>query len=97
MEVTDDLIDHLAGLSKLKFSVEEKAELKTDLHKMISFVQKLQELDTTGIEPLTHMGATMNALREDKVQGMISREDAMSNAPVKDENFFKVPKVINPQ
>jgi aspartyl-tRNA(Asn)/glutamyl-tRNA(Gln) amidotransferase subunit C len=97
MEVTDELIDHLAELSKLKFSEAGKSELKTDLQKMISFVEKLQELDTSGIEPLTHMGATINALREDNMHGMISREEAMLNAPVKDEKFFKVPKVINPQ
>lgn len=95
MEVTDQLIDHLASLSKLSFSDSEKAELKTDLQKMISFIEKLQELDTTGIEPLTHMGASLNALREDEVKGMISREEALMNAPVKDNQFFKVPKVIN--
>lgn len=97
MEVTDQLIDHLATLSKLSFKAEEKQELKTDLQKMISFVEKLQELDTTGIEPLTHMGSSENALRNDEVKGMISREEALLNAPVKDDKFFKVPKVINPQ
>jgi aspartyl-tRNA(Asn)/glutamyl-tRNA(Gln) amidotransferase subunit C len=97
MEVTDPLIDHLAGLSKLHFSPAEKAELKTDLQKMISFIEKLQELDTTGIEPLTHMGASMNALRADEIKGMVSREEALQNAPVTDGQFFKVPKVINPQ
>jgi aspartyl-tRNA(Asn)/glutamyl-tRNA(Gln) amidotransferase subunit C len=95
MEVTDQLIDHLAALSRLKFNKEEKEELKIDLQKMISFVEKLQELDTTGIEPLTHMGASENALREDEVGSMISRQKALLNAPVKDDNFFKVPKVIN--
>ena len=97
MEVTDQLIDHLANLSRLKFSEAERVELKVDLQKMITFVQKLQEIDTTGIEPLTHMGSVLNALRSDEVGGMISREEALLNAPVKDHQFFKVPKVINPQ
>jgi aspartyl-tRNA(Asn)/glutamyl-tRNA(Gln) amidotransferase subunit C len=97
MEVTDQLIDHLAQLSRLSFTEAEKKELKTDLQKMISFVEKLQELDTTGIVPLTHMGSPENALREDEVKGMINREEALLNAPVKDDKFFKVPKVINPQ
>lgn len=97
MEVNDQLIDHLAGLSKLSFNEAEKAELKTDLQKMIAFIEKLQELDTTGIEPLTHMGASLNAMREDEVKGMVSREEALLNAPVKDKRFFKVPKVINPR
>jgi aspartyl-tRNA(Asn)/glutamyl-tRNA(Gln) amidotransferase subunit C len=97
MEVTDQLIDHLAHLSRLQFSDTEKQELKTDLQKMISFVEKLQEVDTTGIAPLTHMGSSDNALRDDEVKGMISREEVLLNAPVKDHRFFKVPKVINPQ
>lgn len=97
MEVTDQLIDHLANLSRLTFNAAEKEELRVDLQKMISFVEKLQEIDTTGISPLTHMGSSANALREDKVSGMISREEAFRNAPLQDGLFFKVPKVINPQ
>lgn len=97
MEVTDQLIDHLAKLSRLSFNAVEKQELKSDLQQMISFVKKLQEVDTTGIPPLTHMGSSENALRKDEVKGMITREEALLNAPVKDDNFFKVPKVINPQ
>jgi len=97
MEVTDKLIDDLAKLSKLSFNETEKEELKTDLQKMISFVDKLKELDTTGIEPLTHMGYSDNALRVDVVKGMVTKEEALLNAPIKDDYFFKVPKVINPQ
>jgi aspartyl-tRNA(Asn)/glutamyl-tRNA(Gln) amidotransferase subunit C len=97
MEVTDQLIDHLGQLSRLSFDEAEKQELKADLQKMISFIDKLKELDTTGIPPITHMGSSENVLREDAVNGMISREEALMNAPVKDEKFFKVPKVINPQ
>jgi len=95
MEVTMALIDHLAALGKLHFTDQEKEELRTDLQKMISFVEKLQELDTSGIEPLTHMGFSENALREDEVRHMISREAALLNAPDKDQQFFRVPKVIN--
>jgi aspartyl-tRNA(Asn)/glutamyl-tRNA(Gln) amidotransferase subunit C len=97
MEVTNEMIDHLAKLARLEFSAEEKTELKTDLQKMISFVDKLQEVDTTGVEPLTHMGSAMNALREDDIGGMIGKEEALLNAPVKDADFFKVPKVITQQ
>jgi len=91
------MIDHLAHLSKLKFDDAEKQSLKTDLQKMIAFVEKLQELDTSGVTPLTHMGSTENALRNDVVAGMISREAGLKNAPVKDDQYFKVPKVINPE
>ena len=61
---------------------------------MIAFVEKLNELDTTGVEPMLHMSDETNVLREDEVKGSITREDALKNAPLHDEQFFKVPKVI---
>jgi aspartyl-tRNA(Asn)/glutamyl-tRNA(Gln) amidotransferase subunit C len=94
MEVNDALVDKLAQLAKLKFNASEKEEIKNDLQKMIAFIEKLNELDTTGVEPLLHMTDETNVLREDEVKGSISREEAMKNAPSHDEQFFKVPKVI---
>ena len=61
---------------------------------MIGFVEKLNEVNTDGVEPLLHMTSEINILREDEVKGSVSREDALKNAPLKDEQFFKVPKVI---
>ncbi len=61
---------------------------------MISFIDKLNELDTTGVEPLLHMSDNINILREDEVKDMLSRQDVFKNAPLHDEQFFKVPKVI---
>ena len=95
MEVNDDLINNLAQLAKLEFNDVERDEIKNDLQKMIAFIDKLNELDTTGVEPLLHMSENKNVLREDDVKGSISREDAFKNAPLHDEQFFKVPKVIN--
>ena len=94
MEVNDDLINNLSQLARLEFNDAEKDEIKNDLQKMIAFIDKLNELDTTGVEPLLHMSDNINVLREDEVKGSISREDALKNAPVHDEQFFKVPKVI---
>lgn len=94
MEVTDELINGLAQLARLDFNEAEKVEIKKDLQKMIAFIEKLNELDTTGVKPLLHMGDNINVLREDEVQGSISVEDALANAPHPDEQFFKVPKVI---
>lgn len=94
MEVNDALIDKLAHLARLKFDLNEKEEIKKDLRKMIAFVEKLNELDTTGVEPLLHMSTETNVLREDEVKGSISREEALKNAPQHDEQFFTVPKVI---
>ena len=61
---------------------------------MISFIEKLKEVDTTGVEPLLFMSDEVNVLREDVVEGSISQEEALQNAPVTDGKFFKVPKVI---
>jgi aspartyl-tRNA(Asn)/glutamyl-tRNA(Gln) amidotransferase subunit C len=94
MEVNDALVDKLAHLARLKFEDSEKEEIKNDLQKMIAFVEKLNELDTTGVEPLLHMTDEINSLREDEIKGSISREEALKNAPVHDGQFFKVPKVI---
>lgn len=94
MEVNDALIDNLAALARLQFSEKEKAVVKQDLHRMIQFVDKLNELDTTGVEPLLHMSTHVNRLREDRIEGSISREEALRNAPDSDGTFFKVPSVI---
>jgi aspartyl-tRNA(Asn)/glutamyl-tRNA(Gln) amidotransferase subunit C len=94
MEVNDALIDKLANLAKLKFDAGEKEEIKNDLQKMIAFIEKLNELDTTGIAPLLHMTDEVNVLREDEIKGSMSRVEALRNAPLHDGQFFKVPKVI---
>jgi aspartyl-tRNA(Asn)/glutamyl-tRNA(Gln) amidotransferase subunit C len=94
MEVNEALVDKLANLARLKFDDAEKESVKNDLQKMIQFVEKLNELDTTGVDPLLHMSGNVNVLRADEVKGSISREDGLKNAAVHDEHFFKVPKVI---
>jgi aspartyl-tRNA(Asn)/glutamyl-tRNA(Gln) amidotransferase subunit C len=94
MEVTDALIDKLAHLSRLEFAEDEKQEIKSDLEKMIGFFDKLNELDTAGVEPLLHMSENVNIFRKDEVKGQISREEVFRNAPLHDNEFFKVPKVI---
>jgi aspartyl-tRNA(Asn)/glutamyl-tRNA(Gln) amidotransferase subunit C len=97
MEVTNDMIDKLAKLSRLSTNESGRDDLRKDLQQMISFVEKLQELDTSGIEPLQHMSFEVNKLREDKVYPTLTREEGLSNAAVKDEHFFLVPKAINKQ
>jgi aspartyl-tRNA(Asn)/glutamyl-tRNA(Gln) amidotransferase subunit C len=94
MEVTEALVDKLAHLSRLEFNATDKEGTKKDLQRMISFVEKLDELDLEGTEPLLHMSANVNVLREDEVKGSVDREEAMKNAPAHDDKFFKVPKVI---
>lgn len=89
MEVNEALIDKLAHLSKLTFSVEEKTEFMGDLEKMIGFVEKLNELDLKDVEPLMHMSDVTNVLRNDAVKGSVSREEALLNAPETDGVFLK--------
>jgi len=94
MEVNDALVDKLANLARLQFNDIEKENIKNDLQRMIQFVEKLNEVDTTGVEPLLHMSEEVNVLRDDEVKGSISRAEGLQNAPVHDGEFFKVPKVI---
>ncbi|HVU95040.1 MAG TPA: Asp-tRNA(Asn)/Glu-tRNA(Gln) amidotransferase subunit GatC [Puia sp.] len=94
MEVNDALIDNLSNLARLEFNTAEKEAIRNDLRKMIHFVEKLGELDTTGVEPLLHMSPEVNVLREDVLQGSIPREAALSVAPSTDGTYFEVPKVI---
>ena len=98
MEVNDAMVDKLAHLSRLEFNEIEKAEIKNDLQRMIAFVEKLNELNLDGIEPMLFMSDEVNMLREDEIKGSVSRAEALRNAPLHDEQFFKVPKVIkNPK
>ncbi|MDZ4793444.1 MAG: Asp-tRNA(Asn)/Glu-tRNA(Gln) amidotransferase subunit GatC [Bacteroidota bacterium] len=94
MIVNDAMVDKLAHLSRLQFNETEKAEIKNDLERMIGFVEKLNELNLDDVEPLLFMSEEVNVLREDEVKGSISRAEALKNAPLHDEQFFKVPKVI---
>lgn len=94
MEVNDALVDKLAHLARLQFNDADKEGIKNDLQRMIQFVEKLNEVDTTGVEPLLHMSERVNVLREDDVQGSIPTFEGLKNAPVHDDQFFKVPKVI---
>ena len=94
MEVNDALIDNLSNLARLEFNATEKEAIKKDLQRMIQFVEKLGELDTTGVEPLLHMSPEVNVLREDIPGGSVSRQSALSSAPATDGQYFEVPKVI---
>lgn len=95
MEVSDELVDKLASLAKLEFKGERKEAIKNDFQRMLNFVEKLDELDTENVEPLIHMSDSVNEFRDDKVSQTISHEEALKNAPQKDSDYFKVPKVLD--
>lgn len=94
MKIDDRMIDKISGLAYLEFGDDEKEKIRQDLEQILTFVDKLRELDTGDVEPLVYLSENENVLREDRVIESISHEDAMLNAPGKSGRFFKVPKVI---
>ena len=94
MKIDHTTVDKLAELSKLEFDGAAKDEIVNDLNRMLAFVDKLKEVDTEGVEPLIYMSDDTNVLREDEVKQLITQQDALKNAPKRDSDYFKVPKVI---
>jgi aspartyl-tRNA(Asn)/glutamyl-tRNA(Gln) amidotransferase subunit C len=94
MEVNDALVENLCKLACLEFDAPGKQEIKKDLQKMIGFVEKLNELDLHDVEPLLYMGEETNVLREDVPEKPLNRLDALNNAPMADQQYFKVPQVV---
>jgi aspartyl-tRNA(Asn)/glutamyl-tRNA(Gln) amidotransferase subunit C len=92
MDISNELIDKLADLSKLEFNGEEKEKIKADLVQITAFFEELNKVDTEGVEPLIFMSDAVNVLREDVVKAELSHEDALKNAPAKDSDYFRVPK-----
>ncbi len=94
MKIDNELVDRLADLSKLEFDENAKEGLKKDLQKIFDLVQKLEEVNVDGVEPLIYMTDEKNVLRKDVIRDTVSKEEALQNAPQRDTDYFKVPKVI---
>lgn len=94
MSVDNITVDKIAELAKLEFNDEAKESIKSDLNKMLNFVDKLSELDTENVDPLVYMLEEYPELRMDEVKEHSSQKNALKNAPHKDSDYFKVPKVI---
>ncbi len=95
MKVDENTVNKLADLSKLEFDEGAKKEIIEDLNKILSFVDKLNELDTDNVEPLIYMTEETNILRKDKVVQKITQAQALINAPEKDSDYILVPKVLD--
>ncbi len=94
MKITKELILHIAELSHLKLKEDEIEKFQIELNQILEYVDNLNEIDTSSIEPLSHPLPIVNVFREDRVEKSITREEALKNAPEATDEFFKVPKVI---
>jgi aspartyl-tRNA(Asn)/glutamyl-tRNA(Gln) amidotransferase subunit C len=95
MKIDLKKVDELAALARLSFTPEQKENMRIDLEKILKMCEKLNELDTTGVEPLIYIHNNTNILRADEVKPSLSKSDALKNAPKHDSDFFRVPKVID--
>jgi aspartyl-tRNA(Asn)/glutamyl-tRNA(Gln) amidotransferase subunit C len=94
--VSTDLatLRQLAHLARLEFDATKEQEMLGDLNKILDWVEQLRELDTTDVEPLVHLSQEINVLRPDEAQNTINHQDGLRNAPRKDSDYFRVPKVL---
>lgn len=95
MTITNELIFRLEHLARLELTDAERSAMGDDLNKILVMVEKLQELDTSNVEPLVYLNDDVNVWRPDQIANQVSREAALANAPDQDGVFFKVPKVID--
>ena len=94
MEINNKLIHDIAKLSRLNFDNNSAEKMKEDLQKILDFIDKLNEIDTDGIEPLIYMSEEVNVLRSDDISQETTQKEALKNAPQKDSDYFKVPTVL---
>ena len=92
--ISDETIEYVGILAKLELSDSEKEAAKADMEKMLDYIDTLNELDTTGIEPMSHVFDVSNVFREDAVTNGDNREEMLANAPQRTEDSFKVPRTI---
>jgi aspartyl-tRNA(Asn)/glutamyl-tRNA(Gln) amidotransferase subunit C len=94
MAVTKKEVEKIAELARLKFSEEELENFTPQMNEILSYMDKLNELNTETVKPLSHPVEQTNVFREDEMKPSITNEEALKNAPSNDEHHFKVPKVI---
>ena len=97
MKITEQDINTVASLSRLRIRDEERTEVTAQLDKFLTYVENLQAIDTTDIEPTTYALPMQNVFRADKVKPSLERELALSNAPLAEDGYFKVPRVLEEQ
>ena len=94
MSVSRDDVQHVAQLARLDFSEDEEAKMAEELSQILDYVDKLDELDTSGVPPMSHVLDVTNVFRPDEVEERIDRAEALEPAPEADDEYFRVPKVV---
>ncbi|WP_291257690.1 Asp-tRNA(Asn)/Glu-tRNA(Gln) amidotransferase subunit GatC [Flavonifractor sp.] len=94
MKITEELVDYVSELSRLKLPEGEKAAMAAELEKIVDYMDVLSGLDTTGVEPLSHVFPVKNVLRADEVQPSCDRDALLSGAPASDGEAFLVPRAV---
>jgi aspartyl-tRNA(Asn)/glutamyl-tRNA(Gln) amidotransferase subunit C len=94
MTLDQETLDKIAHLARLEIKEQDRAKMLADMNNMVAFVEKLKEVDTKGVEPLTSMTPEVNAMREDVVKALLTKEEALKLAPKRDADFFRVPRVL---
>jgi aspartyl-tRNA(Asn)/glutamyl-tRNA(Gln) amidotransferase subunit C len=94
MKIDKDSIKKIAHLARLEFDESSAEKMSQDMSQILDWVEQLNELDTTGVEPLTTMSSEVNVMRDDKAGSHLSHEAGLKNAPKKDSDYFRVPKVL---
>lgn len=92
--IDDETIEYVGILAQLDLNEEEKEEAKKDMGRMLDYIDKLNELDTEGVEPMSHVFPVHNVFREDVVENGDDRENILRNAPECKDGAFKVPKTV---
>jgi aspartyl-tRNA(Asn)/glutamyl-tRNA(Gln) amidotransferase subunit C len=94
MKIDKKTVEKMAHLARLELSEQEEGKMVEDLSKILNWMDQLKELDTSNVQPLTHMSEEVNVFREDVVKNEISREKGLKNSPSQNGEYFQVPKVI---
>jgi aspartyl-tRNA(Asn)/glutamyl-tRNA(Gln) amidotransferase subunit C len=94
MKIDKDSIKKIAHLARLEFDESSAEKMSQDMSQILDWVEQLNEVDTTGVEPLTTMSSEVNVMREDKVGTHLDHETGLTNAPKRDAEYFRVPKVL---
>ena len=94
MKISRQEVEHVAHLARLHLDAEELSQMTAQLDTILSYVAKLDELDTTGVQPTTHAFSITNAFREDRVRDSLAQDEALGNAPQQNGESFVVPRVI---